>query len=210
MKFISVLSALLITSCSYKAEPKPETSVALETISTEKKEREEIGNYVMLMMKIVESKLSNTAQNIIARSVVSVSMEIFSSQEERKQFVVLIGVESKFNPNAKSSAGAVGLTQVIPKYAKEFGEPCGMGDVAQGDLLNHDVNLYVGACRFKALLDKLNSNIALALVAYNAGQNSSQLKQLKSLNNITNIETSSYVAKYTFLRSKADNQGVKR
>jgi soluble lytic murein transglycosylase-like protein len=208
MKFLPVLSIFLFSNCIQET-PSIETKPVLEVESIEDKQRREIGNYTILMMQIVNTKLSKTAQNIIAKSIVNVAMEIFSNQEERKQFVVLIGIESKFNPTARSSAGAVGLTQVIPKYAKEFGAHCGMNDVTQEDLLNPDINLFIGACWFKVLLNKLNSNVALALVAYNAGQSSSQLKQLKSLNNITNIETSSYVAKYTFLRSKADNKGVK-
>ena len=209
MKFTPILSLFLCSNCSFTPSTSTEATLknegAKEILTLHQQQRQEIGNYAMLMMQMVETKLSKTAQNVIAKSIVNVSMEIFSNQEERKQFVVLVGIESKFNPKAHSGAGAVGLTQVIPKYAKEFGAQCGMGDVTRDDLDNHDINLLVGACRFKALLDSLNSNVALALVAYNAGQNSNQLKQLKSLSNITNVETSSYIAKYTFLRSKADN-----
>lgn len=205
MKFISVACLALFGCTMNQGEvPSVKTVEVKETASFDLQQRQEIGNYTILMMKMVETKLSRTAQNVIAKSIVNTSMEIFSTQEERKQFVVLVGIESKFNPKARSSAGAIGLTQVIPKYAKEFAAKCGMDDVTSEDLENQDINLLVGACRFKALLDKLNSNVALALVAYNAGQSSNQLKQLQSLNNITNIETSSYVAKYTFLRSKAD------
>lgn len=205
MKFISVACLALFGCTMNQGEvPSVKTVEVKETASFYLQQRQEIGNYTILMMKMVETKLSRTAQNVIAKSIVNTSMEIFSTQEERKQFVVLVGIESKFNPKARSSAGAIGLTQVIPRYAKEFATKCGMDDVTSEDLENQDINLLVGACRFKALLDKLNSNVALALVAYNAGQSSNQLKQLQSLNNITNIETSSYVAKYTFLRSKAD------
>jgi len=118
----------------------------------------------------------------------------------------MIAIESKFNTDAVSSAGAVGLTQVIPKYAKEFAERCGMNDVRPEDLKNPDINLLVGACRFKALLDNFNGNTAAALVAYNAGLASDQLKQLKSLKNITNVESSSYVVKWLYLKDKADAQ----
>lgn len=212
MKISQAFLLMLLSSCNpVKTTTEAQSTPSLTSSPTVKdltisdqEQRQEIGNYAIIMMKMVETKLSRTAQNVIAKSIVNTSMEIFSSQEERKQFVVLIGIESKFNPKASSASGAVGLTQLIPKYAKEFGSKCGMDDVTREDLDNHDINLLIGACRFKALLDTLNSNVALALVAYNAGQNSNQLKQLKSLNNITNIETSSYIAKYTFLRSKAD------
>ena len=206
MKLLPLVMLSAFSGCSSQQDvPQSVVKEIIADSSADEKNRQEIGNYATLMMKMVETKQSNAARNTIAKAIVNVSMEIFSSQEERKQFVVLVGIESKFSPKAKSGAGAVGLTQVIPKYAQEFGAKCGLNDVTREDLDLIDVNLLVGACRFKALLDKLNSNVALALVAYNAGANSDQLKQLKTLNNITNVETSSYVAKYTFLRSKADN-----
>ena len=158
------------------------------------------------MMGIVNTDASSAKKNVLARSIVNVSNDIFSTLEEKKQFVTMIAIESKFNSEAVSTAGAVGLTQVIPKYAKEFAERCGMSDVRQEDLKNPEVNLLVGACRFKALLDNFDGNTAAALVAYNAGAASDQLKQLKSLRNITNTESSSYVAKWLYLKDKADAQ----
>jgi soluble lytic murein transglycosylase-like protein len=158
------------------------------------------------MMNIVNFQGSFAKKNILARNIVNVSNDIFSSLEEKKQFVTMVAIESKFNSEAVSGAGAVGLTQVIPKYAKEFAEKCGMDDVRQEDLKNPEINLLVGACRFKALLDAFNGNTAAALVAYNAGAGSDQLKQLKSLRNITNVESSSYVAKWLYLKNKADSE----
>lgn len=165
-----------------------------------------LGNYVLLMMKIVNLDASMAKKNIIARSIVNVSNDIFSNMEEKKQFVTMVAIESKFNPEATSSAGAVGLTQIIPKYAKEFAAKCGIEDVRSEDLKNADINLLIGACRFKSLLDTFNGNTAAALVAYNAGSASDQLKQLKSLRNITNTESSSYVVKWLYLKNMADTK----
>lgn len=158
------------------------------------------------MMNIVNFQGSLARKNVLARNIVNVCNDIFSSIEEKKQFITMVAIESKFNSEAVSSAGAVGLTQVIPRYAKEFAQKCGMDDVRQEDLKNPEINLLVGACRFKVLLDTFNGNTAAALVAYNAGAGSDQLKQLKSLRNITNVESSSYVAKWLYLKNKADSE----
>jgi len=213
-KTILISMAMINLSCETKgASPlkeNPKKDVNFEKTSIQSKESVNtdhvLGNYVLLMMNIVNTNASFAKKNVIARSIVNVSNDIFSSLEEKKHFVTMIAIESKFNTDAVSSAGAVGLTQVIPKYAKEFAERCGMNDVRPEDLKNPDINLLVGACRFKALLDNFNGNTAAALVAYNAGLASDQLKQLKSLKNITNVESSSYVVKWLYLKDKADAQ----
>lgn len=176
------------------------------TISSSSDEdmRKELGIYTLKLMDVVDSPLSKTMRAIISRSVVDVSMDIFSTQEERKEFAVLISIESKFNPRARSHAGALGLTQVIPKYAKEFGAKCGLDDVSPEDLEYPTVNLVVGACRFKTLLELFNGQTAMALVAYNAGQYSDQLKQLQRLETIASTETASYVTKFIYVKQKVE------
>jgi soluble lytic murein transglycosylase-like protein len=159
-------------------------------------------------MDIVESRLSVVRRNSITRSIIDVVGDLDMTYDESAGFVVLIAIESKFDPSAKSSAGAVGLTQVIPKYAKEFGLKCGVKELAESDLIDPYVNILIGACRYRALLEILG-NTSAALVAYNAGLHSNQLQQLKSLRSITNTETSSYVAKWLYLREKADEKTTK-
>ena len=95
-------------------------------------------------------------------------------------FVRQIQAESAFRPDAVSSAGAIGLGQLMPATAKELGvDPT---DPAQ--------NLEGAARYMKQQLDRFGDP-ALALAAYNAGP--SRVAKANGVPNIT--ETQNYVAK---------------
>lgn len=76
-----------------------------------------------------------------------------------EMFVRQIQQESGFDPNAKSSAGALGLAQLMPGTALDMG-------VLRIDPLQ---NLEGGAKYMRMLLDRYNGDYRLALAAYNAG-----------------------------------------
>lgn len=71
----------------------------------------------------------------------------------------LVRVESCFDPGARSRAGAVGLTQLMPATAAELGVT---------DPLDAAANLDGGARYLAAMLRRFG-NETLALAAYNAG-----------------------------------------
>jgi soluble lytic murein transglycosylase-like protein len=72
----------------------------------------------------------------------------------------LVKAESNFNPNAKSGAGAQGLTQLMPATARGLGVTNSF-DPAQA--------LDGGAKFLGGLLKQFKGNESLALAAYNAG-----------------------------------------
>ena len=76
-------------------------------------------------------------------------------------------VESKFNSNAVSNKGAVGVMQIMPSTAKFVGERYGVDNY--NNLRNACVNVEIGVRYLKYLLDKYGSEI-IALSAYNAGE----------------------------------------
>jgi soluble lytic murein transglycosylase-like protein len=74
----------------------------------------------------------------------------------------VIRTESAYNPAALSSAGAVGLMQLMPGTAKRYGVP---------DIWDPVENLRGGARYLRDLLDLFGNDLRLALAAYNAGEN---------------------------------------
>jgi tetratricopeptide (TPR) repeat protein len=79
-------------------------------------------------------------------------------------FLSLIKQESGFDARVVSSAGAVGLSQLMPTTAFEVD-----GSVGTMDLFQPEKNLLIGSRYLSKMLDKYGGNIALSLAAYNAG-----------------------------------------
>jgi len=184
---------------------------AIQQMKVQKEKREnyqeqdqKLGVFVKQLMIEVKTDLSPMNRNIIAQMIVRVGNSIFNKQEHKYEFATLLAIESKFKNNSKSNAGAVGIAQIMPKYANEFADLCGL-KLAKGDIYNTEINMILGACQFRALLEHptINDNVSAALVAYNAGKNSKSFRQLIGLENIDNTETASYPTKFNYLKEKA-------
>ena len=102
----------------------------------------------------------------------------------------VIQAESAYDAKAISSAGAVGLMQLMPGTAKQYG------------VINRrdpEQNINGGAKYLKFLLNLFDSNLKLAIAAYNAGENA--VKKYK--NSIPPYpETQHYVKKVLALYDK--------
>lgn len=77
--------------------------------------------------------------------------------------------ESKFDKQAKSSSGAIGLMQLTPATAQGIALRTGGGAFHTDDLYDADINIRYGAWYLKNLFLKYGSE-ELVLAAYNAGQ----------------------------------------
>ena len=76
--------------------------------------------------------------------------------------------ESAFAENARSSAGAMGLMQLMPATAKSTARKNGIKHRKQ-DLFDPVHNIRLGSFYLNQLLDQYNGNRILAAAAYNAG-----------------------------------------
>ena len=81
----------------------------------------------------------------------------------------LMRQESRFVMNAKSSAGAKGLMQLMPATAKWVAKKINLPNFHPGRVTDLDVNITLGTNYMKMVLDSLDSHPVLASAAYNAG-----------------------------------------
>lgn len=77
--------------------------------------------------------------------------------------------ESAFMPDAKSSAGALGLMQMIPSTAKITAKRHNLRFANTNVLINPHTNITFGTAHLGTLMRRFNNNRILASVAYNAG-----------------------------------------
>lgn len=82
----------------------------------------------------------------------------------------LVHVESRFQPRARSGAGAVGLTQVLPATARWVARRVLGRRISRGALRDPQTNLELGGAFLGQLMKHFQENPALALAAYNAGR----------------------------------------
>lgn len=81
----------------------------------------------------------------------------------------LIWQESRFNPRARSSSGALGLTQLMPETAREVAAALKVPALGEQKLLDPAENVRLGAAYLGQLLKHFGGNTAFAVAAYNAG-----------------------------------------
>ena len=93
----------------------------------------------------------------------------------------VVAAESNYNAHAVSHAGAVGLMQLMPATAADYG-------VSSADaLFDPETNLRTGTRHLKRLLNKYKNDYGRVIMAYNAGEGvvdrtNSQVTYLETLN----------------------------
>ncbi|WP_319381740.1 transglycosylase SLT domain-containing protein [Thiomicrorhabdus sp.] len=81
----------------------------------------------------------------------------------------IIRRESAFSENVQSSAGAVGLMQLMPSTARYIGRKIGVNKVNNRALKDPERNIQLGSAYLSYLKEKYGGNLILATAAYNAG-----------------------------------------
>ena len=80
----------------------------------------------------------------------------------------VVYVESRFDPNAKSKAGAIGLMQLLPETAKGIALRTGGDRFVVADLRDPEINVRYGSWYLNHLRERYGDP-SLALAAYHAG-----------------------------------------
>ena len=74
-------------------------------------------------------------------------------------------VESRYNPNAISHAGATGMMQIMPATARRFGYTG-----SQSELFDPVISLRISSVYLRKLYKLFGNDLSLVLAAYNAGE----------------------------------------
>ena len=77
--------------------------------------------------------------------------------------------ESRFIADARSSAGAMGLMQLMPATARWVAGKLGLKGYRQAIVTDLDINISLGTYYLRHVLDTLDNNPVLASAGYNAG-----------------------------------------
>ena len=113
----------------------------------------------------------------------------------------VIRQESAFMSDARSSAGALGLMQIMPRTGREIARAMGRRPPGRTQLLVPRLNVEMGAHYLRSLLREADGHIVLATASYNAGPHrvrrwlpaQSEVEAAVWIDNIPFTETRRYV-----------------
>ena len=83
----------------------------------------------------------------------------------------IIRQESLYQPDARSSAGALGLMQLLPETARITAKKWRLDTPTRGALFEPSVNVTLGSAHLRDMIDRWDGQAPLAMGAYNAGPN---------------------------------------
>ncbi|KPI56299.1 transglycosylase [Clostridioides difficile] len=100
----------------------------------------------------------------------------------------IIKVESDFNPDTVSSAGAKGLMQLMPENCRDLGVT---------DPFNIEQNIDAGTRHIKEYIDMFGGSIEMGLMAYNGGPGRMKSRGVESISDLYKMpkETQNYIPK---------------
>lgn len=118
------------------------------------------------------------------------AVEVYSNQYGVDSNLVkaIIKVESDFDPNVVSSAGAKGIMQLMPENCEALGVE---------DPFNIEQNIEGGVKHIKEYIDRYDGDVEMALMAYNGGPTRMMNRGVTSVEDIYKMpkETQNYVPK---------------
>ena len=138
----------------------------------------------------INNYITADVSNLTVDERIENAVELYSNQHGVDSNLVkaIIKVESNFDPNVVSSAGAKGLMQLMPENCKALGVE---------DPFNIEQNIEGGVKHIKEYIDRYNGDVEMALMAYNGGPTRMMNRGVKSMADIYKMpkETQNYVPK---------------
>lgn len=132
---------------------------------------------VILCVSLIAGFIINSAWNFLEKLMNPQDypelVTKYASEYGIPEYVVyaVIKVESHFDPNALSSAGARGMMQMLPSTFDWLTSSEHLGEhLSANDLYDPDVSIRYGTYYLKYLYSKFNYNWDTALAAYNGGE----------------------------------------
>lgn len=121
----------------------------------------------------------------------------------------VIHSESKFDAEAVSKVGAVGLMQIMPDTGSWIAKKMGLEGYSEEKLKDPETNIRMGCWYLRYLSDRFDGNLINMLAAYNAGPNrvlqwlqDPQYSKNGQLTEIPYEETKNYVKKVQSAKEK--------
>ncbi len=146
--------------------------------------------------KIMQKQYPITYQSIVEKYAKEYKLE-------PSLVFAIIRTESKFDANAVSKNAAYGLMQLREETGLDCSKKLNIKNFKKEDLMNPEINIRMGCCYFRSLLNRYRNNTRNAIAAYNSGPGNVD-KWLKdktcidadgNLVNIPFSETKDYVKK---------------
>ncbi|WP_196049100.1 lytic transglycosylase domain-containing protein [Clostridium saudiense] len=138
----------------------------------------------------INNYITADVSNLTVDERIENAVELYSNQHGVDSNLVkaIIKVESNFDPNVVSSAGAKGLMQLMPENCKALGVE---------DPFNIEQNIEGGVKHIKEYIDIYDGDIEMALMAYNGGPTRMMNRGVTSIDDIYKMpkETQNYVPK---------------
>ena len=208
-KFLLFLVALTLSIVVYGAYCKVPSSPAA-IIESKEQPKETLAEVTVWMMNTPkcsgrkENALSEVKKSTEAKKIDRILNNVGGERQVQEGFIFLMCQESQYRSNAKSPAGALGITQMMLPTAQAEADKLEMGKLTPEDLLDSEISILLGYTHFKGLVELYNGNIAKASASYNGGTSGSTIKAMKSSGGLGAQETDAYV------RSIFDMQEEKR
>lgn len=148
-------------------------------------ENEDFSNVDASKFRVEIKAKDEVTKNKIAKAVEKASKKY---GVDPNLILAVIQTESYFNPNCTSSAGAMGLMQIMPSNVRYLNVK---------DPYDIEDNIDGGTKLLKEYIDKYNGDIEMALMAYNGGPTRMAQRGVKSIDDIYKMpkETQNYVPK---------------